>query len=609
MQDKSDNNIWLNLESGNWENALKEAKKLVKLDPQNIENTNLAKYISKINDIVYLAIHGNEQEKAQSAKKLEDIAAVLPRLAELSSFKALLESTKAFAIPVIEKKSPESVVKKRQGWEPIELLNPADQKDIPSRTSSPPEEIVVGKNQKQKQSKFFSYSSKSGIVVTFIMSIIVILIVDVGAYQYIKAQPPDTTAFRTNRVLLGLETDGPANTLLLGDSTCDVDLHNGPFADRLGGTALSLGTVSQTSFLLDAWFLADYVERFGAPENVIEVRASPSSYSITHSSEYMAAVPFSWNYWEHLGISPDWKSGEKAALFFTRYGVLYSDADTLKNRFIPPFDLFSHETQAKDTSGKGYIGTVTADTYRQTLDIEKRKPAILFQQFNPCEDTTIALRFMSDLARSKHFQLYFLFQPEWDEAVQAGLRADTLEAQINYLSQFIDPTYVHIVRDDSLTFAKAQMASHNHLLPPAERIYTEMNVNIIAAIQNQLTAQQAIPLKLESATPDKSQYKTGDKPVITLKVSAQDGNSLADFKGNVSCLLKPAGSSDGEWVARASAVRMTLNDNGSQGITLTLSKGKIVDSGSYDLVVFLRQDVGNLSNETRVELKNITVVN
>lgn len=97
----------------------------------------------------------------------------------------------------------------------------------------------------------------------------------------------------------------------------------------------------------------------------------------------------------------------------------------------------------------------------------------------------------------------------------------------------------------------------------------------------------------------------GAEPVITLNV-ANDGNSAVN--GSVSCLIRPAGGSDTNWVARAPAVPIVLKGGSTQEITLSVTAGSLDTAGTYELVVFLRQDIGGLSHETRVQFPdNITV--
>jgi len=245
------------------------------------------------------------------------------------------------------------------------------------------------------------------------------------------------------------------------------------------------------------------------------------------------------------------------------------------------------------------------------MDINTHTPGFYFNKFCYSVDSTNAIKYMVSLARKYHFQLYFTLQPEWDEAVNAGLRSEHLAAEKKYLSQFTDETYVHVVDQVPKTlFNKEQMQNPNHLWHGAEKIYMEEIVNGIAAVQNDLTAEQAKPLEITSISLDKVSYQVGDQPTVTVNVTDNETGEITDpdIIGSVSCLVKPSGKIDANWVARAPAVTMTLEGSDTEELTLPLTEGKLYNAGTYDLVIFLRQDEGNLSHETRIEIPKKIIV-
>jgi len=340
---------------------------------------------------------------------------------------------------------------------------------------------------------------------------------------------------------------------------------------------------------MDGWMLSAYIKRFGPPRNVVLLR-SLGAYAIKYNLEFMRAIPFSWDYWDHLGLAPVWNGEAITKLFLTKYGVIYSDADILRDRLIKPESFPSNPLPV--TPNNYYTKGITWGDQQPLTEEQVRA-----YTFAPCDDGTKALRFMSDLARRYHFQFYFILPPEYDVAWANGWQTKTVTDLLVYWSQFVDPTYVHITRTTPVTFQRDQIQDLVHLRPGGDHIMTETNVSSIVAIQNQLTANQAQPLTAQ-ANLDKNSYKIGDKPVITLTINNQ---SQTDVKGSVSYLIRPTGTSDGEWVARSPAVSMTMPGNGKLDLKPELSVGKVDKAGTYDLVVFLRQDVGSLSNETSVE--------
>ena len=465
--------------------------------------------------------------------------------------------------------------------------------------------LVPGQARPDQRNRIYKIShprGKQGLIITVSVALVLILLVNILAYFYLQTYPPYTNAFRIWDSFSGIQSlDKRVDTLLLGDSSSGENLDVGAFSDRLGGQAFSLSIYGGMSVLTDAWLLSDYIQKFGPPHNVVFCILS-DGYSATHTVELMAAPSLNWDYWDQLGVAPAWKDGELRNLFFTKYLVMYSYSDIFRGHLYKFWDLFD---KTRDPMVPFNSYTLGDKSKQATMDITTRQPTSYFNEFNPSLDTTNAIQYMTDLARQQRFQLYFLFPPEWDEAVNAGLRQPILEAQVKYLSRFIDPTFVHIFRNASLTFNRDQIQNQAHLRPGSDHVKTESDLSGIISIQNQLTAERSQPLKVDSLKLDRNIYLPEDVPTVKLTIS---NLGKAGVTGSVSCLVKPSGETDGYWVKRAPASSFALEADGKLNLNLKLTVGDLEKAGVYDLVVFLRQDVGNLSNEIRVELPDKLVV-
>lgn len=477
--------------------------------------------------------------KKGAAARLEDIARALPKLAELDSFKSLLGSVR-------------------------------------------------------------NSGRKKGIFISIVVAFLVVMVFNLAGYEYIRVETIATEAQRTSmEAWQGIkDLNRPVDILLLGDSACRVDLAPGAIADRLGGDVINLGTTTETSFLSDAWMLSKYIEKFGVPKAVVVLRTS-GGYVTSHDIEFLANIPLPWGFWNTYGLAPKWKKGETLQLLLQRYAVLYSDADVFQERLPKIWTLFDYNIVPRVPS-HSYTAGITQS--KELMDVSTHTPSFYFSGFHPSADTTDSIKYMVNLAQKYHFQLYFTLQCEWNEAVNAGLRDAHLAAQKTYLSQFVDDQNVFMVEQSPKTlFTKAQMQNPNHLWHGAEKIYTEEIVNAITEIQNNLTEKQAEPLGLDSVSLDKDSYQAGDQPIITLSVNDPGNHEPGGLTGSVSCLVKPSGDINGHWLARATAVNITLNGDDVKQVVLQLTAGKL-EAGTFDLVVFLRQDVSNLSHETRIEI-------
>jgi hypothetical protein len=454
--------------------------------------------------------------------------------------------------------------------------------------------------------KFLHPKGSIGLAVVITVALILVLIADAAAYKYFENYPISNSAIRSviegwNTIEKAYNFESSADILFLGDSTC-INLTTGPFGDRLGGKVINFGNTAGSSMTMDAWMLSAYLEKHKIPKMVV-VSRSTASYNMKPIIEFMANMPLEWGYWSRYGISPVWEPGEENKLFLTKYGVLYSNSDNLRSRLIKFWGLFKDYKIGIRPQSCYYVSNFEIE--KEQMELGKPSPSGYFDKFQPSEDTTNAIKLMSDLARENRFQLYFTLQCEWVEAINAGLRNQQLNSQFNYLSQFTDPTFVHIIEQNPKTlFAKDQMQNPNHLWHGFERIYTEEIINSICSLQNRLVNNQQKSVNIKSINMDKSEYDTGEKPTVELSIVAQDTGSEGAIAGSVSGLLYPAGSTEAEWSARACAVPVKIGKDQEARVELAMNVGALKQAGSYNLVIFLRQDCDALSFETKFEYPN-----
>lgn len=70
-----------------------------------------------------------------------------------------------------------------------------------------------------------------------------------------------------------LDQKHAADTLVLGDSTCNQGIDPSELSRVLGGRTLNLCTTGDKLAVMDAWLLQAYVKRFGAPKRVLVMHA------------------------------------------------------------------------------------------------------------------------------------------------------------------------------------------------------------------------------------------------------------------------------------------------------------------------------------------------
>lgn len=576
--------MWRHLERGNWHSAAMLADYMTDPDAPR-SATGLAestRALARISEAIRL----NERIDQDALVRLDEIALTWPRLYTMSSFQALLHAV-------------EEAVAKGQNTPDVQWVGLADGHSQHLAPSG-------WKSMQGYLGRFVRPKGRAGIAATVACILAVLLLLNSIAYYYLREQPrsangPEAApgAQATLEHWHGLmDLEAPVDTVVLGDSTAGVNLVTGPIADRLGGSAMNLGNNAYSSLLMDAWMLRYYIDRFGPPRNVIVMR-SCNSYERDHNLEFMSVVPLEWGYWDWLGVAPAWEDGEQMELFMSMYGVLNSRSDILAYRVTHPLDILSQPYTKNTPDPYYFMGITTASEF---ANFTREKQPSFYGPFNPSPDTENAVTAMSEEAKALGFQLYFVLAPEWDEAYKDPDRQAKVSGMVEWLGKFVDSQYVHVCPDTPMSFPEDQMQSPNHLRPGPERHFTEAVMDEIVAVQNGITSVEAMPLRLSSTVLDKDRYAVGDQPSVTLTLTADAGADMtALVEGSVSCLVRWGGKADGYWVYRAPAATFSVTSGGSTNVVLVPEVGKLPMAGGYDLVVFIRQDVGGLSYETRIE--------
>jgi len=580
--------VWRHLQGGEWHSAMGVAEHLSKVDEPGGDSEALAKSAGTLVRIAD-AIRLGKPLDSEALSHLEGMARDWPRLAETLPFQTLVQTAKKAAVS--------------KGKEPGSRRPASQAHAKPRRRKSRPSLLK----------RIARPKGWAGIAATVACTFLTVVVLNLFALTYLVMQPysshgPEGQGFRQDLPMWSglIHLSAPVDTLILGDSAAWFDFLSGPVADRLGGTAFNIGTIAFTSLLSDAWMLQYHVNNFGPPRNVILLR-SCVSYELTHNLEYMSIVPLPWGYWDQLGPAPVWRAGEQRELqlaMLSQNFPLYSESDVLSYRLTHPMQLFSQPAISLLPYPVYSRGTMVPAELEGLLE-----NPVWTSPFTPSSDSINALRAMSDLATKFGFQLYIAVGPEWDRAYEDPARQSKVSSMEKWLAQFTNPEYVHLVLENPLIFHEDQMQDANHLRPGAAQQYTEAVVEEIVAIQNRVTLTQSRSIQMTSAILDKSTYAPGEKPAVTLLLTTNESaDSTATVSGTVSGLVRPSGKTDGEWIVRAQATAFTVESGKNTEVRMTFSEGEIDEAGVYDLVLFLRQNAGGLSFETRVDLPSVIEV-
>lgn len=431
---------------------------------------------------------------------------------------------------------------------------------------------------------------------TFCFAILIsVILINYLSYLYLEAQPSEAGASAVRDPWHGLlELSSPVDNIILGDSAANWNIITGPITDRLGGSVIDLGSNANSSVLTDGWMLDYYIKRWGAPKNVLLLR-SHNGYNMSHNVEYLAAAPLDWGYWDNL--VPTWKEGELIALFINKYIVIYSNSDVLSKRLFKPWTMFNQPYRVIRVS-RTYSGGDPTEPIMDEI-LEDLSKSGYSEVFKPSSDSSNALEFICNLADKRGFNLYIIVNAECTEIFAYPERELAVCSTYDYLTQFTKFKNVYLIPDTPVLFNKDSMQGTFHLAPGAESVFTEKIIDAIVSIQNGKSKNDQ--LRLVSAEFDKTLYKAGEIPSLNVTIA---GDGTDEIHGAVSCLIFKSGTTESEWVSRASAVNFDFGNNRIADLDLFVNRGKASDTGKYDVAIFIRVDYGSSCKEIKCILPN-----
>ncbi|GJM40176.1 MAG: hypothetical protein DHS20C20_04580 [Ardenticatenaceae bacterium] len=268
----------------------------------------------------------------------------------------------------------------------------------------------------------------------------------------------------------------PVDWLILGDSTGNQGLVPEVLTERLGGTAVNLNTVGGMGAVDDAWMLAEYIDRFGPPPQVLIVH----TYDVWPrrvAPVFLAKTPLPWGAWQDEYIPSVILDGEeKRDVWLTRYFPLYANNTTLGRairRWIYEGTPILQKRFQLQPNGYMPLAAVPESSNIER-DLQDHLHRINANAFSLSESNREALNQLVALAETHEIEIFLAFGPLYeklaaDENFQAYYAAERAEIeQITNLS-----AYVHLL-ETTAVFPADKMENVDHLIFEAAQIYTGM---------------------------------------------------------------------------------------------------------------------------------------
>ena len=290
--------------------------------------------------------------------------------------------------------------------------------------------------------------------------------------------------------------DEPVDWVMLGDSSGSQGFDPAVLEDRLGKSAINLGTIGNYGLSDDLWMLEEYVERFGPPEKVLLIHV----YDVWHrrlKANLIGRIPRKWVLSDETAETYDFDEEERRDIFLNRYVRLFAERTSLRKSIEYAYlRMVSDEEELAEIRRKdrhlpiedpelmdtGFVRMCGAATKALKRDarghmrfVRKRRPRI-------SKDNQAALKAIAELAREHEFEVYVINGPVYERLRMKPEFQKYFDRQVKNLRRFIkDYPEVHVV-DSALGFDGDKLQNVDHITCEATDEYTQWVIDRVLAV-------------------------------------------------------------------------------------------------------------------------------
>lgn len=331
-------------------------------------------------------------------------------------------------------------------------------------------------------------SSTKVLVRTGLVTLALLALANVGAWAYLRSSPANQgyAIIEAKWELLRAEQE-PVEWLVLGDSSCNQGVDPKALESALGGRALNACTIGDMLAIEDAWMLDEYIQRHGAPKNVIIVHV----YDIWHRDDTVLkgllwnidSDPERWRK-SQPSISLSWREG-----VFTRVAPwlpLYSQSASLQALIWQPRRLF-----AQREIGLSPLGFMSEAQARPEVVERDARAHLKFVQSNKpllSEPNAEALKHLSALASAHKINVYLVPSPLYEGLWrQDDFRRYYEQTQALIAQQLDSKGRLWSLGSRPMMAAADELQNVDHVTAPAASRYTQQLAASIKAASPHLS--------------------------------------------------------------------------------------------------------------------------
>jgi hypothetical protein len=310
-------------------------------------------------------------------------------------------------------------------------------------------------------------------------TLLFVVLLNVLLAAYVKVAPYQRGFWVIKNKWKLVQSTGPVDWLVLGDSSCNQAFHPALWQELTGETALNVCTIGDQALADDLWMLQTYTERNGPPANVLILHAA-DIWVRGVGNRALGAVPLPWGFWTwhqpRLELSPR----DQWDLFLTRYVPIYGQTQFVWERTKDRLREVAASRSLAPLVGHPYIITragfmpwgepdperVDTDTAWE-IGVHAENP-----DFEPSEVNARALEALVAFADDHGTQVYIVPGPVYRGLAESPEFRTWYGGLVSYVTSFADRSPNLQYHPEPFTFEKGQMENVDHLVGPAADAFT-----------------------------------------------------------------------------------------------------------------------------------------
>jgi hypothetical protein len=311
---------------------------------------------------------------------------------------------------------------------------------------------------------------------------IILTLANFAAKSYLKTFPQNEGYWLVDKKWEMLNSlPKPVNWLIFGDSSCNQGVVTSIWQEKMQASAVNLCTFGDTLTVNNALMLAKYIEKYGAPKNILIVHV----YDIWYRNinwNVTAQIPISLQEFQRLQPQLTPNLQESITVWLDRYLPLYSQNESLKNILKNPQNL--GKANVGNLKEGGFMSEIKTNPGEVEADLNRHIKYLKRGKFNLSPANQESLKSMIALAEKYNFNIYLANSPIY-EGLERNKDFLAYYQQLKATFQEFEQrsNKVHYIQQP-ITFPKEQMQNADHLVESSAKVYTEKLASQIIRIQS-----------------------------------------------------------------------------------------------------------------------------